>query len=146
MAHKIDDATGLPQIPEGQRWRIETGEIWYEGRGGYDGHWRKVDNKLQIVLESAERTLTSYGSGALRPYRNYHYVNEVEEVIKTNIFGKPTKKKYTTTYRADIDKELLKGNNKIAAVNAASTILNRLEKEKNRTALVGIYPPKKLEV
>lgn len=121
----LDDATRLPALPEGYFWRVR--HRLYQVYASYE--WTATDTtRLQVVLmkiTTGTRTETELS----KPW-----------------YRRKARKIETPWTSQDVQLvEDAEGTHPIAVSNAANRIMKRWEKAKVRDALVGDYPPKKLE-
>lgn len=122
----MSSETGLPALPEGYFWRVRHHETY---DWAYYGHHTQVDkSRLQVLLLK-----TFSGTRTEKVYPKPWY--------------RRTHKEITTPYTSEDIQfvEDAEGTHAIAVRNAANRIMKRWEKAKVRDALVGDYPPKKLE-
>lgn len=123
MSYEIDETTGLPVLPEGHRWVIAPKREW--------GIVSVVDHPriLAISIEKfwpvrVSTVMTKKRLFLARRVKTYEAIEEKKRIISID----------------------LKGNNPIAARNAANKAMRDFEALKMRESLIGTYPPKKLEV
>jgi hypothetical protein len=120
----IDVNTGLPELPDGQRWVIRECGTWDEFYG-----WRP-DDELEIALQKVE--IIAVFAKKRKHIFSRTWIDDRSKIVEH-------KERRTTLYT-----EKLLGAHPIAAVNAANRILKRVAKDKMRNDLIGTYPPKRL--
>lgn len=121
----LDDATGLPALPEGYFWRVRHRQ--YRPTNRYDW-WDTDTSRLQVLLM---RTVSGVTTEQRWPKPWYRLSPRVITVPYTS---------EDVQYVEDAE-----GTHPIAVRNAAYRILKQWEKAKVRDALIGDYPPMKLE-
>lgn len=127
----INPETGLPDAPEGYRWKIRPKRVMHHSYGySFEPGYFDDPEILQILLEvrGEVAVMEPVYSKFLHRFLRYEKVGVKEEWTETRYI------------------EDLKGNNAIAAVNAANRVLKKLAAAKVRSDLIGTYPPKKLIV
>lgn len=121
----IDEETGLPKLPEGYFWRVrhhrETAMNSYYG----NPYIWEDKTRLQVQLVNAKKHT---------------------EVTSERKWFRTVEATRETTREVVLFTEDAQGTNPIAVRNTANRIMNLWIKAKERDALVGDYPPKKLEV
>ena len=129
---EIDEATGLPALPEGYRWNVTDKDIlWY--KDDWSGSVYKSSGKnLRVILQN-NRAVKGM---ELNPKK--HWWNREPE--------------YRTVESEEwcfVDHKVTKGIHSIAVIDAARAIYRRFDDQRVRNEaaaeLVGIYPPKKLK-
>ena len=137
----LDQSTGLPEIPEDCFWRVSGYRVrqgFYDPRPDEEGPCVFLIRKVKYALTKPKEV------GVIREFFNslfsikeqrVEYEEEVEHIVDFEII------RYTNTGEAvhyvDITEERI--------LAACMIILRREELRKKANALVGDYPPKKLE-
>lgn len=127
----INPETGLPDAPEGYRWSIRPKRVMHHGYGyPFEPGYFDDPKLLEIVLEIR-------GEVAVMEPVYSKFLHRVLHHEKVGVNEEWTETQYV---------EELKGNNPIAAVNAANRVLKEFAAAKVRADLIGTYPPKTLIV
>lgn len=129
---KIDPETGLPELPEGYRWNV-TDE--FPADGSYFGPTPtyKSTTRLRVILEESCLAFHTVEE----PNSRYRWWNFEGPTILVRV--DETK----WTYRAGKETTEVSAQ---SILQAARFIMADLRRASEREALVGIYPPKRLEV
>lgn len=132
---KIDPETGLPELPEGYRWRV-TDEVL--NPYAHLGHlYQKSDHKLRVVLEELGETPKT----EITPNSAWRWWNFVQRTTEIT-YGVPIWRRLYDQETAEVSAE--------AVLVAAKKVFDRLDRvlksDAAREGLIGVYPPKKLEV
>ena len=115
----IDELTGLPQLPPGQYWEVQRKVEYTSGKFTLYGKGLTVLLRQELHLDET-------------PAKKHWWSKQPETV---------TRRDSRALASADAH-----GTAPIAVLNAANRIMNNRAKDAKLNALVGIYPPKKLEV
>lgn len=114
----IDVKTGLPKLPEGYVWVVDHPQE-YDGWG-----FSKDTSKLEVSLRKLKVTTETTGRWP---------------------FKKTAEKEVASLFDWGL-REVCRGTAPIAVLNAANKVLKRWENQKKINSLMGMYPPKKLDV
>lgn len=116
----LDISTGLPEVEHDFKWRVShptKGEIWWPPK--------RDTTKLQVELIKKKVSVHKKREGRFWWARE----STVERV-----------------WWETVAIELCKGTSPVAVLNAAQRIMNKRAEQAKTAALVGEYPPMKLEV
>lgn len=143
---EIDVATGLPRLPENQRWSVTKSETYYRDFSTFVVEKSKpILNGFTVSVEwlrPAHEVTRSVREEQEQPRKWWGGKRPTKTVEVEKIEQVPEGWAYTG------EKWFIKPDkmNAAAVLAAAHNILELRKIEEERDALVGTYPPKKLEV
>lgn len=129
---KIDPETGLPELPEGHRWRVTDQEPFYA-----DGSRPPIRRGLYVILERQIEAKVSDAQDNPK-WRWWNLEPRTHEVFYSEKRWKITL--HSTSDQVSAESVLLE------AKSLFGTFDRQRKADAAREGLIGVYPPKKLEV